>query len=44
MKSEYFLGKIRHSRGVMKLISHLRMFDRSAVAKERQKIISLYEA
>lgn len=43
MKSRCILGKIRHSREVIKLISHLRMFDRSKVAKERQKIISFYD-
>jgi len=40
MKSEYVLGKIRHSKEVIKLISHLRRYDQSEVAKERQKIIA----
>lgn len=43
MKSEYILGKIRHSREVIKLIYHLRLYDRSEVAKERRKIISFYD-
>lgn len=43
MKSEFFLGKIKHPKGVINLIYHLRLYDKSEVAQERQKIIVFYE-
>ena len=43
MKSEFVWGKIKHPKEVMNLIYHLRHFDKSEVAKERQRIITFYE-
>lgn len=43
MKSEFVLGKIKSSKEVMNLISHLRRCESSEVAKERLRIISFYD-
>ena len=42
MQSEFILGKIKHPKEVINLIYHLRHFDKSEVAKERQRIITFY--
>lgn len=42
MKSEFVMGKIKNSKEVMNLISHLRRFDQSEVAQERLRIIKYY--
>jgi len=43
MQSEYVMSKIKHSKEVISLINHLRHFDKSEIAKERQRIITFYE-
>lgn len=43
MKSGFILGTIDSPKGVMKLVSHLKLFDTNEVAKERQRIICFYD-
>lgn len=43
MKSEFVLGKIKASKEVINLISHLKRYDKSEVAKERKRIIDFYD-
>jgi putative transposase len=42
--ARYIYARIRGSKGVMPVISSLRKFDESEVAKERMRIISFYES